>query len=590
MIAVKTELTTDPSAPATGHVLPPKQWVQNSADPSIVAALAKAVSVSERAARLLVGRGITDPAAALRFLNPDLKDLPDPSLMRGLDKAALRLADAIEKKHKIALYGDYDVDGVTSTSLLASFLHSLAIPARTYIPQRLREGYGLNPGAIETLAGEGIELLITLDCGITAADEITRGNERGIESIIVDHHRCPPELPPAFAVLNPHQEGCAYPDKGLAAVGVCFNLVVGVRRILRERGFFASRGIGEPNLRRLLDLVALGTIADMVPLTGVNRILTWYGIEELRAARRPGVRALMEVATVRPSRVSGGDVGFKLGPRINAAGRLADADVGVRMLLSTSMDEARPYAERLDHANSSRQRIEADCFEEAAAMVMAEPTVPAALVLYDEKWHPGVVGIVASKIVERFQRPAIIIGQGGRGSARTARGLHLYDAISSVSGHLRKFGGHRAAAGLTIDAAAIPAFRADLIARVEGDPGLFTGAAELFYDDEIGAEDLDHALWDEVERFAPFGNANPEPLFRMNPARIEGAKLIGKNHLKMRIRGNRGVQREAIAWKMGELEPQLYPGREIDVCLALERGEFSGLETLELRVKDLRLL
>ena len=581
---------TDPSPAGASLELPPKRWVKTETDLVVAERLAAALAVSPRTARLLVNRGVTELEAARRFLRPDLKDLPDPSLMRGLDKAAVRLADAIEKKERIALYGDYDVDGVSSTSLLASFLASLAVPSRTYIPQRLTEGYGLNPGAIDALAKESIQLLITLDCGITAAGEINRGNEHGIETIVVDHHRCPPELPPAFAVLNPHQDGCAYPDKGLAAVGVCFNLLVGVRRVLRERGFFTTRGITEPNLRRHLDLVALGTIADMVPLTGVNRILTWFGLEELRAARRPGVRALMEAATVRPSRASSGDVAFRLGPRINAAGRLADADVGVRMLLATSMDEARPLAERLDAANSSRQRIELEVFDMAVSMVLAEGALPDALVLYDESWHPGVVGIVASKLVERFQRPTIVIGQGGRGSARTARGLHLYDAIASVSGRLRKFGGHRAAAGLTIDGAEVSAFRAEFVARVQGDAGLGALAAELYYDDELTAEELDQGLWDEVERFSPFGNGNPEPLFRLPRAKVDSARLIGKNHLKMRVRGARGLSREAIAWKQGDLVPSLYPGREIDVCVNLDKNEFSGVESLELRVKDLRPL
>lgn len=586
-------LTVDPPALTT---LPPERpWAQTDVDAAAAESLADEAKLSPRWARLLVSRGVRTVADARRFLEPSLQDVPDPSLMRGLDRAVLRLCDAILKKERVALYGDYDVDGVTSTTLLASFLRSLGVDARTYIPQRLSEGYGLNPGAVDTLAGEGTQLLITLDCGITAADEITRANAAGIDCIIVDHHRCPPELPPAYAVLNPHQPGCAYPDKGLAAVGVCFNLVVGVRRELRARGCFTGEGTtgalgAEPNLRRLLDLVALGTIADMVPLTGVNRTLVRFGLDELRLARRPGVRALLDVAAVRASRAASGDVAFKLGPRINAAGRLADADVGVRLLLSTSMEEARPLADRLEAANGARQRIEADVF--AAAFLQVEALgseLPAALVVHDDSWHPGVVGIVASKLVEAFQRPTIVIGQGGRGSARTARGVHVYDAIARASAHLRKFGGHRAAAGLSLDASAIDAFRADFVAAVEVDPGREGGASELCYDDELRPEDVSLEGHTELAKLEPFGNGNPEPLFRLRGARISTARIVGKNHLKLRLSAG-GRTLDAIAWKQGDLEPLLHPGRAVELVVNVDRSEFSGVETVELRVKDLHFV
>lgn len=579
--------------PGAVPVPPERSWQQAQVDEATAEVLAQATGLAPRWARLLVSRGVRDVEAVRRFLEPSLQDVPDPSAMLGLDRAAARLADAIVRKERVALYGDYDVDGVTSTSLLASFLGGLGLAPRTYIPQRLSEGYGLNPGAVDTLAGEGIQLLVTLDCGITAADEITRANAAGIDCIIVDHHRCPSELPPAYAVLNPHQPDCGYPDKGLAAVGVCFNLVVGVRRLLRARGCFDGEGTtgalgAEPNLRRLLDLVALGTIADMVPLSGVNRTLVHFGMEELRAARRPGVRALLDVAAVRSSRATSGDVSFKLGPRINAAGRLADADVGVRLLLAPTMEDARPLADRLEAANGARQRIEADVFTEAFAQVEAMgEDLPAALVVHDDRWHPGVVGIVASKLVEAFQRPTIVIGQAGRGSARTARGVHVYDAIARASGHLRKFGGHRAAAGLSLDPSAVPAFRDEFIAAVAADPGLDRSASELVYDDELEAEDVTHRCFAEIARLEPFGNGNPEPLFRFRDARVFSARVVGKNHLKLRVTAGSGRTIDAIAWKKGELEPLLYPGRAIELVVNMDRSEFSGVETIELRVKDI---
>lgn len=589
MVAVPTS-PSSPSSPtvrALGAVSQERRpWVRAAVDVDAASRLASTLGVSARLARLLVSRGLGEVDSARAFLAPDLKQLPDPSTMLGLDRAAERLVEAIVAGERVALYGDYDVDGVTSTALLASFLSAMGLEVRTYIPQRLREGYGLNHDAVDVLAAEGTRLLVTLDCGITAVDEIARAKAHGIEAIVVDHHRCPAELPDAYATLNPHQPSCPYPDKGLAAVGVCFNLIVGVRRVLRARGFFAPEGARpEPNLRRYLDFVALGTIADMVPLVGVNRVLTTFGLEELRAARRPGMRALMEAAGVRPARLDGGDVGFKLGPRINAAGRLADASVGVQLLLAPDVDVARPLAAQLDHANESRQRIEAEVYEAAVALLDPTSAERAGLVVYDEQFHPGVVGIVASKLVQRYGRPVVVIGQGGRGSARTARGVHLYDAIAASSARLRKFGGHRAAAGLTIDAAEIPAFTEAFEAAVAEQ--LRDGPREdvIVYDDELRPAELTEAPWGDVERLAPFGNANPEPTFRVTGARVLSARTIGRGHLKLRLDVHGTL--DAMAWKMGEQVDRARPGRAIDALVTLVRNEWQGNETRELVVKQL---
>lgn len=563
-----------------------KRWVRADIDEPRATTIADQCGVDEHTARLLVGRGVTDAGAVDAYLNPRLAHLPDPALLKGLTPAAIRVADAIEAGHKVALYGDYDVDGVTSTSLLAAFMTSEGLAPRTYIPKRLTEGYGLNAGAVDELAGEGTQLLITLDCGITATREIARANEHGIDCIVVDHHRCPPELPHAFATLNPQQADCTYPDKGLAAVGVCFNLVVGVRKVLRERGRYEGRE--QPNLRRYLDLVALGTIADMVPLSGVNRVLAWYGVQELRAARRPGVRALMEVSKVRWARCSSSDVGFRLGPRINAAGRLSDASYGVRLLLTDQMDEARKLAATLDAANAQRQQIEREVVEAVIEQIEGRE-LPDAIVLYDDQWHPGVVGIVASKIVERYERPTIIIGEGGRGSARTARGLHLYNAINDVSDYLMKFGGHRAAAGLTIEPGKIPAFRAALIERVRADDGLGDAVATVVYDDELPLKALSYDFACELARLEPFGNGNPQPLFKTTGATVKSARLVGKDHLKLRLTQGNLPSIEGIAFSRGDMHAEMTEGREIELISHLERSEFSGMEHLELRIRDLRV-
>ncbi|MBK8011219.1 MAG: single-stranded-DNA-specific exonuclease RecJ [Deltaproteobacteria bacterium] len=571
----------------SGHAVV-RSWARAELDEAAAHQLTRGLDLSLRACRLLVRRGISDLETARRYLDPRLTDLPDPFSMKDLERAANRVADAIESKARIGLYGDYDVDGVTSTALLASFLRLHELEARVYIPKRLVEGYGLNREAVDVLADEGIEVLLTLDCGITAADEIDHANQRGMDCVVVDHHRCPPKLPRALATLNPQQDDCGYADKGLAAVGVAFNLVIGIRATLRRRGYYASRGMVEPNLKDFLDLVALGTIADMVPLLGVNRIFAWYGVRELRLAQRPGLRALMEVAKVRFLRCDSQDVGFRLGPRINAAGRLADATVGVRLLLTPDIDEARRLAAALDAANGSRQAIEATVFQDAVRRIELSPEMTDAIVLADPSWHPGVVGIVASKLVERYDRPVVLIGEGGRGSARTARGLHLYDALRDVSSHLTKFGGHRAAAGLRIAFQQVDAFRADFLRRVAQDPG-DSAESTLVYDDELMAADINDMCLQEILRLAPFGIGNPEPLFRLTSARVKSARVVGKNHLKLRLaEGVRGGL-DVIAFRAADLFPSMEPGCSVDIAYHLEENEYAGVVSLALRAREIRM-
>ncbi|MCB9649305.1 MAG: single-stranded-DNA-specific exonuclease RecJ [Deltaproteobacteria bacterium] len=566
-----------------------RRWILKEVDESEARSLASATGLHVNTTRLLVSRGVNDPEAVRRYLEPRLTDMPDPFLLADAEKAAHRLADAVVRGERIALYGDYDVDGVTSTTLMAAFLRMHGVEAVVYIPKRLIEGYGLNEAAVEHLAGLGTQVLVTLDCGITAADEIARANTHGIDVIVVDHHKCPPELPPAYATLNPHQDHCPYPDKVLAAVGVCFNLVVGLRKVLRERGYYTGDQ-AEPNLRRLLDLVALGSIADMVPLIGVNRLFTWFGMLELRHAKRPGVRALMEVSRVRPVKCDSGDVAFKLGPRINAAGRLDDASVGVRLLLTEDLSEARRLAAALDEANGNRQAIEGEVFRQACELVESQASLPDAIVLANERWHPGVVGIVCSKLVERFDRPAVLIGEGGRGSARSARGLHLYDALVDCAEHLTKFGGHRAAAGMRIPFAHVDAFRAAFLTRVKADPdfGAVTEST-LMYDGDIAPEDVNEGWYRELMRLEPFGLGNPEPLFRLRGVRLRSLRVVGVDHLKLRLQEGRFGGLSCIAFKMGEKAESLAPGAPVEMAAHLMMNEFSGLETLELRVRDLRV-
>ena len=549
------------------------------------ARLAAALKLHPLAAGILARRGLADPDQASRFLSPRLEDLPDPFTMKGMDGAVARIVTAVEAGQKIACYGDYDVDGVTSTVLLSGLLRAAGADVVTYIPHRLVEGYGLNGAAVERLADSGVNLIVTLDCGITSVAEVAEAARRGVDVVVVDHHTVPVELPAASAILNPHQEGCGYPSKHLAAVGVTFNLALALRKRLRERGRFGPTR-PEPNLKEALDLVALGTVADVVPLVEVNRVLVRFGLAELGRARRPGVRALMRVAGVATGEVTASQVGFRLAPRVNAAGRLDDAGRGVRLLSTADPAAADALAEELDRENRSRQEIERQMLEEAIADAAAcVATGSKGLVLSRPGWHPGVVGIVAARIVERFHRPAVLVGVAGgvgKGSGRSIAAFHLHDALSACAGHLLKFGGHRHAAGVTIDPDAIPAFR----------EAFERHAASVLCDDDlvprtridgwVDAALLDDRAATDLEKLAPFGPGNPEPVFgvRARPSRARQVGAAGI-HLKLVL-----ADRDAIAFQMGD-RLALCQG-PVEAAVSIGFDDWDGMRRLQLRVRDLR--
>jgi single-stranded-DNA-specific exonuclease len=539
---------------------------------------------------VLIHRGYATPEAASEFLEDRLTGLPDPFRMKGMRKAVERICDALKRRHQITLYGDYDVDGVCSTSLLAIFLRGLGGNVSTYIPRRLDEGYGLNLRAIERLAEQRTRVLVTLDCGITSVAEVAKANELGMDVIIVDHHVVAETVPPALAVLNPHQPGCDYPTRHLCAAGVAFNLCLGIRKALRECGFFVQRS--EPNLRSALDLVALATIADVVPLTGANRILVKHGLKEIAVARRPGIRALKEVSGIPASEpITSGQVGFRLGPRINAAGRLHDASLGLQLLCAESIEAARPLAQALDAANLERRGIEQQILAEAVGQA-AEAGNGKALVLHSQTWHPGVIGIVASRVVERFHRPTVMVAlkEGiGRGSARSIEGFHLVGALQQCAKHLLKYGGHRQAAGLSIEADRLPEF-SEAFAAI---------AAQKLTDDDVvprcrvdavvGLSELSVEAAKGIEALAPFGSGNPEPIFasqvltaksRVVPSRREGQP----GHLKLAF--DCAPHLDAIGFGMGD-RLSLAEGH-VDLAYQVSIDEWNGREKLSLKLKDVR--
>ncbi|MBX7114472.1 MAG: single-stranded-DNA-specific exonuclease RecJ [Myxococcaceae bacterium] len=555
--------------------------------------LCKELGVHPLAAQILIHRGYDTPPAAQEFLSDALSGLPDPFLMKGLPTAVDRLERAVLKGEKITLYGDYDVDGVCSTTLLSLFLRELAgAQVATYIPHRLGEGYGLNKGALARIAGDGTQLLVTLDCGITSHAEIAHAKALGLEVIVVDHHAVPETMPTALAVLNPLQPGCDYPTKWLCAAGVAFNLCMGLRKHLREKGFFATQA--EPNLKAYLDLVAMATVADVVPLLGANRLLVKHGLKELTRAARPGVRALKEVAGLGAhGTVTAGQVGFRLGPRINAAGRLDDASVGMRMLAATDEKEAMVFARQLDAANAERQAIEKSILDEALMLgAKAVKRGAKGLVLSSEKWHPGVIGIVASRVVERYHRPTVMIGvyEGvGRGSARSIEGFHLHDALKRCEQHLTKFGGHKYAAGLSVAPDDIPL----LTAKFEHVAGAILTDEDMVARCRIDAwvrpEALNLATVEALSALAPFGSGNPEPVLASSKVRAAPRLLNNKQtgepeHLKLSI--EKAPELDVIGFRLADRAGLAY--NEIDMAYQVSIDEWNGRQRVQLKLKDVR--
>jgi len=478
------------------------------------------------------------------------------------------------------------VDGITSVALLMEFFRSIDVPCFYHIPLRLEEGYGLSQDGINSIAARGARIIISVDCGITSVTEAELCNSLGIDLIITDHHMPGDSIPPAFAVINPLQPGCPFPFKYLAGVGVAFNLMIALRSRLREEGFFTSRN--EPNLRGYLDLVALGTVADIVPLVDENRIFVKYGLKEMASSARIGLQALKDVSGIG-GEVSCGAVGFRLAPRLNAAGRLEDAALGVELLLCRDRQKAKEMAGELDAGNSERQQLEQAILEDALARVRGNPALMKrrSIVLASEAWHPGVIGIVASRIVDIFHRPTILIALNegnGRGSGRSIPSFHLHDAIRACSEHLVKFGGHRHAAGLSIDESTLEAFIESFDQVASGLLSPEDLIPELSVDMVLKPEEIGCELAEALETLAPFGMGNPQPVFVLEGARVADKRVLKERHLKLRlITGKHSF--DAIGFNMveGRNIPEI-----IDVAFSLEINEWNGRKSVQLRLRDIR--
>jgi len=567
-----------------------KRWILREVDESVVSLLSDRLKIPPLVARILVHRGLKDPEGARRYLSSSLhSDLPSPFLMAGMEQAAGRLVRALERKELICVWGDYDVDGTTGTAALVSFLREVGGEVIYYIPHRIDEGYGLNPEGLKQLSSQGVRLVVSVDCGISNYEEVELARSMGIDVVIVDHHELPPNLPPAFAITNPHRPDCSFPDKGLSGAGLAFYLIIGLRAKLREAGWFGASE--SPDIRRYLDIVTLGTIADMVPLTGVNRVLARRGLTELGGSTRPGVVALKQVARLPPGEISAGQVGFQLGPRINAAGRMDAGLKVVEMLTTESQEVALRIAQELDEHNRERQAMEAQVLAEALSQVDADPLLKErySIVLGREGWHPGVLGIVASRIVERFHRPTVVIAfsQGaGKGSARSIRGFHMVEGLRCCADFLEKFGGHEYAGGLSIKQEKFPSF----LTRFEEIARNSLAAEDLIPVLEVDAElefsEIGLSLIRHIETLKPFGIGNPEPLFVTKAVEVsERRDFSGGSRLRLR---QGGKSLGAVVFGL-EKDFPASPGANIDLVYRLTENEWNGSSAVELRIIDCRL-
>lgn len=543
-----------------------------------------AFGLSGPVARMLAGRGIVEEEQAKRYLQPRLADLPDPDRLAGMDAAVARIVDALLRRETIGIFGDYDVDGVTSTTLLWEFLESLGAGlVVATLPDRLREGYGLSRAGVDRLRDAGATLVVTVDCGVTAHEEVDYCADRGIDVVVIDHHTVPVTLPRAVSVINPHRSDCHSAAEHLCAVGVTFNLCLALRRALRTRGYFSSSR-PEFDLRRGLDLVALGTVADVVPLVEDNRIFVSHGVQVIRGGGRVGMQALLDVAGIPGERVSSSTLGFQLGPRVNAAGRLGDAMKAVELLRSGLPVHATGLAHTLDTENASRKDLERRMMEEAFAEIDGSAFHQEArvLVVGREHWHPGVVGIVASRVVERYGKPAVVVGEGGRGSGRSIPAYALYDGLRAVADTLDGFGGHAHAAGVRVKAGGMERFRealADHAYSVLREEDLHR---VLLHDGPLDLDEVDGELCDALLAGAPFGRKNPEPLFRIARASPHAVRVLQGGHVKARFGGPPGL--DAILFGAGERAGDFCG--ELSVLATPEWNEWRGVRSVQLRLKD----
>jgi len=563
-----------------------KRWNICQPDTALQKYLNDNLSISPIVSQLLINRGMRDIDKIKSFLNNDLSELYNPFLMKGMSEAVSRIKEALDKKEKILIHGDYDVDGVTATALLFFTLRGFGAKPVYFIPDRLTEGYGLGSSGVEEAVRIKADLVITVDCGISSHEEVDALNKYGIDVVITDHHEPPKILPEACAIINPHQKGCAYPDKNLSGVSISFKLCHALSSELNNRDFWNH-----------LDLVALGTISDVAPMLGENRILVKEGLRLLKnLGSNKGIKALIGVSGIKKDKIGTFEIGFILGPRINAAGRLGSAGMAVELLLTDDDENAKELAKKLNEANQERQKIEKSTLKEAISKIEKDINFKdhKVIVLHNEDWHTGVMGIVASRISDKFNRPAILISTKdglGRGSGRSIENFHLFEALASCEKFLKEYGGHQYACGLTILEENLPGF-----IKLINELAVSAITAEdlvqsLPVDMEIELSMLDHKTVEDITNLEPFGEGNPEPMFCSRNLRlVQPLRVLKGEHIKFQATDGK-KNFEAIGFGMAkdddiELALRNYPS--FDMVYTVSLNNWQGINAIQLKIEDIK--
>ena len=555
-------------------------------DPAAVAALVTELQLPEPIAAILVRRGYDEPLAARAFLRPELQNLHDPWLMAGMAEAVNRISAAVDSKETILVHGDYDVDGVCGSTVLVRALRELGANVEVFVPNRLKHGYDFGPAGLAAAKESGSRCVLTCDCGIMAHETVEAARREGIDVVVSDHHTPAATLPPAVAVLNPHRSDCGYPEKVLCGAGVAFKLL---------HALFEYRGRKVEELYKYLDLIAIPTVADLVPLTGENRIITRFGLKVLQRTPNPGLQALLSVSGLKRDRaINAGQIAFVLGPRLNAVGRMGEAMRGVSLLLTDDHAEAHSLAAIVDAENQLRREEDRVTLEQALEMLEGtfDPDADRAIVLASQGWHPGVIGIVASRVLEQYYRPTFLIaldGEKGRGSGRSIPGFHLFDAMKACEMYLEQFGGHKAAAGLQIRAENVEAFREAFNAVAHERLAPEDLHPRLRVDREIEMSDVSAELWRFLAHFGPFGQGNPKPVFLARDVRLLAApEVVGEQHLRLRIEVGDGATPEAIAFGQAGASEWLEESSRVDLAFQLGVRQWQGIQYVQPQVLDVR--
>jgi len=561
-------------------------WKIKIPDPQLVSRIQQEFNCSQIIASVMANRNILSKEEAQKFFSPSLESLHDPFLMQDMDKAADRLADCIKNRQNILVFGDYDVDGTTGASTLGLFINSAGGNSEVYVPDRETEGYGLSTQGVDRAEKIGAELIITSDCGITGHDSVDYANSRDIDVIITDHHMPSPELPNAYAVLNPKRDDCSYPFKGLCGGGVTLKLAEAAAKLLE---------IDPELVYSHLDLITLGTSADLVPILDENRAIVHHGLKSLKKTEKPGLHALLEVSNLLEKELTVGRLIFGAAPRINAAGRLGDANRAVALFSTDNPIEAAEIARDLDEENRNRQDIQQTIVDEALLKVNSECDLQNenAIVLWEEGWHQGVIGIVASRIKEEFHRPTVIIAMEngvGKGSARSIYNFDLYENFTNCAAHLDGFGGHPMAAGMTISKSNLPLFRETFINLANNALSESDLVGTLTIETEMKLSDINGRFMEFLDKLAPFGPGNMRPQFVSRKVEIAGKpRLVGNgDHLKFRAKQNSKTF-DAIAFNMGKHYSDLLSGKPFDLAFVVEENEWQGRKSIQLNIRDIKL-